>query len=66
MKLPNRLQKVRHEKGLTQVQLAELTGLKPCAISHYENGRRKPSYDNLLLLCKTLGVKIDYLVYGKG
>lgn len=31
------------------------------AIQHYENNRRKPTYDVFIALSKYLGVSLDYL-----
>jgi transcriptional regulator with XRE-family HTH domain len=59
-----RLRKVREEKGLSQVELAEKAGLgsQPSAVSHFELGRRSPSFDNLKRLADALSVTIDYLL----
>ena len=55
------LQQIRQSKGLSQGDLAKRTGLKPAAISHFETGQRKPSFDNLIKLADALGVSMDYL-----
>ncbi len=57
-----RLRKVRESKGLNQAQLAEKSGLQPSAVSHFELGRRSPSFDNLKRLADALSVTIDYLL----
>jgi transcriptional regulator with XRE-family HTH domain len=57
-----RLRKVREDKGLSQAQLAEKSGLQPSAISHFELNRRSPSFDNLKRLADALSVTIDYLL----
>jgi transcriptional regulator with XRE-family HTH domain len=56
------LRKEREAKGLSQMELAEKAGLQPSAISHFELGRRSPSFDNLRRLADALNVTIDYLV----
>lgn len=58
----DRLRKTREDKGLSQAQLAEKTGLQPSAISHFEAGRRSPSFDNLRVLADALGVTTDHLL----
>lgn len=58
----NLLRKAREEKGLSQTELAEKTGLQPSAISHFELGRRSPSFDNLRILADALAVTVDYLL----
>jgi transcriptional regulator with XRE-family HTH domain len=59
---PERLRKIREEKRLTQGELAEKAGFQPSAISHFELGRRSPSFDNLKKLADALSVTVDYLL----
>ena len=59
---PTRLRSAREYRGLNQADLATRTGLQPSAVSHFETGARKPSFDNLHLLAETLDVTIDYLL----
>lgn len=58
----DRLRSAREYRGLTQNDLAKLTGLNPAAVSHFETGGRKPSFDNLRLLADKLDVTTDYLL----
>ncbi len=53
-----RLTEAREARGLTQTELAELTGIKPQSISHYEQGRQSPSPEALELLCAQLSVPL--------
>src|ERR1700741_2724011 len=57
-----RLRQAREYRGLTQGELAQKAGLQPSAVSHFETGVRKPSFDNLRLLADTLDVTTDYLL----
>jgi len=57
-----RLKAAREAKGLSQADLAERTGLQPSAVSHFETGRRAPSFDNLRILADALGVTTDFLL----
>ena len=59
---PARLRAAREMRSLTQGELARDTGLQPSAVSHFETGGRKPSFDNLRLLADALEVTIDYLL----
>ena len=59
---PERLRAAREYRGLTQGDLAVRAQLQPSAISHFETGSRKPSFDNLRLLADTLDVTTDYLL----
>lgn len=44
------------------MKLAEITGLQPSAVSHFETGNRSPSFDNLRRLADALEVTTDYLL----
>jgi transcriptional regulator with XRE-family HTH domain len=59
---PGNLRKAREAKGLSQSELAEKSKFQPSAISHFEAGRRSPSFDNLRRLADALSVTIDYLL----
>src|SRR6266481_3874940 len=61
-RFPERLRAAREKRGLNQGDLAERAGLQPSAISHFETGTRKPSFDNLRLLADMLDVTTDYLL----
>lgn len=56
-----RLLAAREMRELTQAQLAEKAGLPAAAISHFETGGRKPSFENLVKLAEALAVTTDYL-----
>jgi len=56
-----RLRIARERKGFSQTDLAKRMDLQPSAISHLENNRRSPSFDNLKQLAEVLGVTVDYL-----
>lgn len=57
-----RLTKARDARGLTQSELAKLSGLQAAAIGHFERDRRKPSFANVRALAKALNVSSDYLL----
>ncbi|MDE2111107.1 MAG: helix-turn-helix transcriptional regulator [Alphaproteobacteria bacterium] len=59
---PDRLKQAREKRGMRQEQLAERASLQGSAISHFETGKRKPSFDNLRRLADALGVSTDYLL----
>ncbi|MCS6302732.1 MAG: helix-turn-helix transcriptional regulator [Nitrospira sp.] len=59
---PDRLRSAREYRGFSQGELAKRADLQPSAISHFETGARKPSFDNLRLLADTLDVTTDYLL----
>ena len=56
------LRKIREEKGLTQVQLAEARGMKQATISDLETGNiRKPSLETAIRLSRVLDVSPEDL-----
>ena len=59
---PARLRAARELRELTQEALADRASLQPSAISHFESGTRKPSFDNLRRLADALEVSTDYLL----
>jgi transcriptional regulator with XRE-family HTH domain len=59
---PERLRSAREYRGLNQGELAQKAGMQPSAISHFETGTRKPSFDNLRILADALDVTTDYLL----
>lgn len=59
---PDRLRRAREYRGLNQAELAQKAGMQPSAISHFETGTRKPSFDNLRILSDSLDVTTDYLL----
>lgn len=61
-KFPERLRAARETKGWSQTELAEHSGLQPSAISHFETGRRSPSFENLKRLADALSASIDFLL----
>src|SRR5580698_3250955 len=58
----DRLRAARQLRNLSQSELAGKAGLQPSAVSHFETGRRAPSFDNLKALSDALQVTTDYLL----
>lgn len=58
----DRLRTSRIFRELSQGELADRTGLQASAVSHFETGSRKPSFDNLRRLADALKVTTDYLL----
>lgn len=59
----DRLKELREEKGLTQMQLAEILNISKSAIANYESGLREPK-DNQLWkkIASYFNVTVDYLM----
>jgi len=62
MSVANRIKSRRMKLSITQTQLAKAANLTPAAISQFESGSRKPSFDALSKLAKSLKVTTDYLL----
>ena len=56
-----RIKRLRKNKGLKQQELAEILGIKRNTYSDWENGKREPSYENLVKLADLLEVSLDSL-----
>lgn len=54
----NAMIKARKEKGLTQKQLSELTGISQADISRIENGTRNPSLEMIKRLVTGMGMRL--------
>lgn len=61
-RFPDKLRAVRQLHGLSQAELARRSGFQPSAVSHFEQGRRAPSIQNLERLADVLDVAVDYLL----
>ena len=56
------LSAIRRAKGLTQTELAYLTGIGMNSLARYERGEIQPSVEIASLIAKKLGVTLDELV----
>lgn len=54
---------VRQEKGLSQIRLAELSGLKQSQISDIERGKFSPSFTTVFVICKAMKVSFSDFLY---
>ncbi len=56
------LRRLRKERGLTQRELADASGVDPATISQIERGNRRPHLETLDSLADALGVEVgDFL-----
>jgi transcriptional regulator with XRE-family HTH domain len=53
---------IRDEHGLSQSRVCEATGFTQAWLSEVENGRRNPSWSNVVRLAGGLGVSVAQLV----
>lgn len=59
---PQRLKKLRKEKGLTQKELGERLGVKQNTFTNWENGKREPNLSTILKLAEILETTTDDLL----
>ena len=59
------LKEIRKKKKLSQLKVAMDLSISREVISYYENGKRSPDVDMLLLLSNYFNVSIDYLIKGE-
>lgn len=60
--LREKIKKYREEKKMTQVEVAEILGVKPATISKYEAGTLEPNIESLKKLAEIFGVSVDELL----
>lgn len=60
--LGEKIKKYREEKKMTQVEVAEVLGVKPATISKYESGTLEPNIESLKKLAELFGISIDELL----
>ena len=57
-----RLKEIRKKMGLTQIELAEKTGLHEQTISRLEGDPRQIEFDTIEKICKALNISVDDLI----
>lgn len=63
-RLSLKLLELRQERNLTQKELCAKLNISRTNYSYFENGRRMPDIDTLLLIAEFYGVSLDELVTG--
>lgn len=56
------MKKLRHQKGITQKELADYLHVSKGTIGMWETGRREPNTEILSELADFYGVTVDYLL----
>ena len=59
--LPERLKKIREDRGLNKAEAARLLGLSKMGYLRYESADRTPSYQTIVFMAQKLGTSPDYL-----
>ena len=60
--LINSFERIRRERGITQVELAQKIGATQGAISMIENGERNPSVPMIVRIAEALDCTVDELL----
>ena len=61
-KFSERLRQVLKDNGISQVGLAKKIEMSQGIVNNYCTGKREPSLDALILICKALDESADYLL----
>lgn len=60
--LADRIKILRSQQGLTQQEMADLSGISRVALARYENQTRLPTVEKMIMLADFFGVTVDYLI----
>ena len=60
--MPERLKKIREERGLNKAEAARLLGLSKMGYLRYESSARTPSYQMIVFMAQKLNTSPDYLI----
>lgn len=64
MNVPERIQELRKQKGISQEELANELGVSRQAVSKWESGQSFPELDNIVALSDYFGVSADHILKG--
>lgn len=56
------IKKRRKELGISQVDLAEMSGISLATIKNIERGKGNPSYETILRIMEVLGIEINFSI----
>jgi len=62
MMFAERLKVLRAEKGLTQVELADMLGVSKGTVGMWETGKRMPSFETLDEMTRIFDRRMDYIL----
>lgn len=65
LKVGERISRLRNEKNITQLELAEKLGVTDRAVSKWETGSSYPDITLLSQIADVFSVSLDYLLKGK-
>ena len=56
------IKKRRKELGISQVDLAEMSGISLATIKNIERGKGNPSYETIFRIMEVLGIEISFSI----
>jgi len=59
---PQILIELMQERGINQLQLSEMLGVRQSQVSNWVNGKSLPGYYSIRMICNKLDVSADYLL----
>ena len=62
MEIGDKIRSLRHNRDLTQSELAKELGVSTSAVGLWELNRREPDYDTLCRISKFFKVTVDYIL----
>lgn len=62
--LGTRIAALRHQAGISQKELAARLNVSASAVGMYEQGRREPGAERLVMMASIFGVSTDFLLTG--
>jgi transcriptional regulator with XRE-family HTH domain len=63
MPFAEKLSKLRNERGLTQQEMAKLSGVGIAQMRRYEKGKSSPTLEVIKNIARTLGISADELIF---
>lgn len=64
MTISERIFDLLKERGMTQKEFSERTGIKQSTISEWKSKRTNPSADKIMIICSVLDVDMSWLLSG--
>lgn len=61
----DRIKRIREAWRMSQTELGEICGVKKNTVSHWENGRQRPTVAQMYLLCQATGLTLDWIYLGR-
>lgn len=59
MDISTKMRQLRTEKGIKQIEIADLLNISQSSYTNYENGKRRPNYEMIIKLADFYNVSLD-------